>query len=213
MKTPCSAHSGCLQWIMCRQSSRQIDMDPPVKCGEPEGDVGFKISWVGFDSIGKARALEMVGLRDTGELEVVPEAPFSGAEIPGGWFIVFSNDFGFVSRERLAQLSLDCRIIASQVHEGIMFSAAYGYERGHRVWELAHFAQQGLYDLSVSGSPPPSFESIRRRLTQRQKATAGTGVDYIFDIPVEVAAAICGYRYGRLKFAWGIPEFTRLEVR
>jgi hypothetical protein len=94
-----------------------------------------------------------------------------------------------------------------------MFSAAYGYERGNRVWELAHNAQQSIYDLSVSGSPPPSFESIRQRLTRRQEATAGSGVDYIFDIPVEVAAAICKYRYGQLKYEWSRPQFTRLEAR
>jgi hypothetical protein len=176
------------------------------------GDVGFKISWIGFDGKGKTCALEMVGLKDTGEPDEFNETPFSGAEIPGGWFILFSNDFGFVSRERLGQLSIDCRIIACQVHEGIMFSAAYGYERGSRVWELAHFAQQGIDDLSVFGSPPPSFEPVRHRLTRRQEETAGGGVDYIFDIPVETAAAICKYRYGRSKFEWGAPQFTRLDV-
>ena len=91
--------------------------------------MGFRISWIGFDGKGKTSALEMVGLRDTGADEV-NDAPFSGAEIPGGWFILFSHDFQFASRERFAQLSIDCRIIACQVHEGIMFSAAYGYERG-----------------------------------------------------------------------------------
>jgi hypothetical protein len=95
--------------------------------------VGFKISWIGFDGKGKTSALEIVGLKDTGEPDEVNEAPFSGAEIPGGWFTLFSNDFQFVSRERLAQLSIDCRIIACQVHEGIMFSAGYGYERRNRV--------------------------------------------------------------------------------
>jgi hypothetical protein len=196
----------------CRQCRRNLYRYTCHR-GRLGEDVGFSISWVGFDGIGKARALESVGLRETGEPEVVPEAPFSGAEIPGGWFIVYSNDFGFVSRERLAQLSIDCRIIACQVHEGIMFSAAYGYERERRVWELAHNAQETIYDLSVSGSPPPSFETIRQRLTRRQEATAGSGVDYIFDIPVEVAADICKYRYGRFKFDWGMPQFTRLDVR
>ena len=32
-------------------------------------------------------------------------------------------------------------------------------------------------------------------------------------IPVEVAADICKYRYGRLKFEWGMPQFTRLDFR
>ena len=118
--------------------------------------MGFKISWIGFSGTTKAGALEKVGLTDTGEADEFNEEPFSGAEIPGGWFIVFANDFQFVSPQRLARLSGDCRVIACQVHEGIMFSAAYGYERGDRVWELAHDAQQGIGDLSVSGSPPPS---------------------------------------------------------
>jgi hypothetical protein len=177
---------------------------------QPEVDVGFKISWIGFDGKDKTAALTMAGLKDTGEPDEFNETPFSGADIPGGWFILFCNDFGFVSPQRLARLSIDGRIIACQVHEGIMFSAAYGYERGKRVWELAHNAQQNIDDLSVFGSPPPSFEPVRRRLTRQQEAAAG--VDYIFDIPVEVAAGICGYRYGRMKFEWGTPQFTRLDV-
>jgi hypothetical protein len=170
--------------------------------------VGFKISWIGFDSRGKTEILQSVGLHNTGEPDEANEAPFSGAEVPGGWFILFSNDFDFVSRKRLAQVSADCRIVACQVHEGVMVSAAYGYARGDRVWEVVHDAQRSVNDLSVFGSPPPSFESIRRRLTQEQEAEAGD-VDYIFDIPVEAAAAVCDYRHDR----WGIARFTRLDTR
>jgi hypothetical protein len=36
--------------------------------------------------------------------------------------------------------------------------------------------------------------------------------DYTFDIPVEVAAAVCKYRHDRWKFEWGNPQFTRLYV-
>ena len=175
--------------------------------------MGFRMWWIGFVGKGKTSALEMVGLKDTGEPDELYEAPFSGAEIPGGWFILFANDFLFVSRERLARLSVDCCIVACQVHEGTMVSAAYGYERGNRVWELAHNAQQGIYDLSVSGSPPSSFEAIRQRLMQKQETTVDDDVDFIFDIPVEVAAAVCKYRYGHLKFDWGTAQFTRLDVR
>ena len=170
--------------------------------------MGFRISWMGFDGKNKASALEMVGLKDTGEPDEINETPFSGAEIVGGWFILFSNDFGFVSRERLAQLSVDCQIVACQVHEGIMFSAAYGYDRGRRVWELAHNLQLGTYDLSVFGSPPASFESIRQHLTQEQEVSPRRA-DYIFNIPIEVAAAICKYRHAE----WSPASFTRLEVR
>jgi hypothetical protein len=179
----------------------------------PEEDVGFKISWIAFADTGKSGALQAVGLHDTGEPDEFNETPFSGAEFPGGWFVLVANDFGFVSPQRLAQVSVDCRVVAGQVHEGIMVSAAYGYERGSRVWELVHNRQQGTDDLSVSGSPPPSFQSIRQRLTQEHAAKRGGSVDYIFGIPVEVAAAVCGYWHYRPTYEWGMPQFTRLEVR
>jgi hypothetical protein len=35
-------------------------------------------------------------------------------------------------------------------------------------------------------------------------------VDYIFDIPVELANALCGYRHDQ-RLDWGNPKFTRLE--
>lgn len=175
--------------------------------------MGFRISWIAFADKGKTDALQTLGLHDTGEPDEVNETPFSGAEFPGGWFVFVANDFLFVSPQRLAKVSVDCRVVACQVHEGIMVSAAYGYERGNRVWELAHNRQRGIDDLSVSGSPPPSFQSIRQRFTQEQEAKRGGNVDYIFDIPIEVAAAVCGYRHDRWTYKWGTPHFTRLGVR
>lgn len=170
--------------------------------------MGFKISWIGFDGTGKAAALVKLGLVDTGEPDEANEAPFSGAEIPGNWFILFANDFGFVSHERLAELSGGCRVVACQVHEGIMVSASYAYENGRRLWELVHDAQESIDHLSVLGSPPPSFESIRQRELQNQRTASG--VDYIFDVPLEVAVDLCNYRHDKWRFNWGEPRFTKL---
>ena len=36
--------------------------------------------------------------------------------------------------------------------------------------------------------------------------------DYTFDIPVEVAAAVCKYRHDRWKIEWDKPQFTWLDV-
>ena len=56
---------------------------------------------------------------DTGVYEEVPDAPYSAAEFPGGWVIVWSNDFDFASAEHLAPLSVDKVILSCQIHEGI----------------------------------------------------------------------------------------------
>lgn len=50
---------------------------------------------------------------------------------------------------------------------------------------------------------------------QKQQTMAGgetLSFDYTFDIPVEVAAAVCTYHHDRWKFEWGKPHFTRLYV-
>jgi hypothetical protein len=50
---------------------------------------------------------------------------------------------------------------------------------------------------------------------QKQQTTAGGETptfDYTFDIPVEVAAAVCKYRHDRWKIEWGKPQFTWLDV-
>ncbi|HEX4128508.1 MAG TPA: hypothetical protein VHZ24_00600 [Pirellulales bacterium] len=144
--------------------------------------MGFKISWIGFHGLTKAAVLEMVGGADTGVADEANEAPFSGAEIPGTWYILFSNDFGFVSRMLLKSLSANGTVVGCQVHEGIMVSTAYAYERGIEQWSLTHNSENGIRDLCVSGSPPPAFEKIHDRLSKEQDANGGesASVDYFF---------------------------------
>ena len=177
--------------------------------------MGFKISWIAFHGIGRNQVLDRMGLRDTGEADRENESPLSGAEIPDGWFIVFSNDVEFISPKRLASLSRDCRVVACQVHEGVMFSRAFFYERGVSSCEITHDSDKGIYDLSISGSPPPEFGPVRDRLMREQEQDGGENadVDHVFDIPVETAAAICGYRHDRWKYDWGEPQFSRLAFQ
>ena len=177
--------------------------------------MGYRISWVGFNGLSKDEVLRLLGATDTGAIDEANEAPFSGAEIPGGWFILFSNDFGFASKEALASLSSNCDVVACQVLESVGVSMAYAYSHGTEQWAVLHDEQKGIRDLVVSGSPPPAFEKIRARLSLEQEAQGGesAGVDYFFDIPVETAEAVCGFRHDRWEFEWGEPKFTVLDVR
>jgi len=36
-------------------------------------------------------------------------------------------------------------------------------------------------------------------------------VDYMFDVPVGLAAEVTGFRHDRSEFEWGQPQFTKLE--
>ncbi|MEI8045221.1 MAG: hypothetical protein WCL11_27665, partial [Verrucomicrobiota bacterium] len=51
--------------------------------------------------------------------------------------------------------------------------------------------------LDVEGDLPPAFASIRDRLYTQQKASGRrkASVDHIFDLPVELARDLTGYRH------------------
>lgn len=83
-----------------------------------------------------------------------------------------------------------------------MVSVAAGWKNGEKVWSIKHDAQQGIEHLESTGEPP-GFGMISAALRLKQ-ATAGgkkADVDYIFDIPVETAESLTGFRHDKV-----IPE-------
>jgi len=171
--------------------------------------MGFSISWVAVQGMSKAQALELLGFKDTGIPDETNASDFSGAELPDGWYLVFSNDYAFLDRDRLEAISAGCRIMACNVEEHVMASGAYFFESGREVWTIEHESEQGIFHLDSSGAMPPHFDRIRERLFQQQNNRGGEGsnVDYIFDVPVEVAREVCSFRHDlwdektRLKFS------------
>ena len=177
--------------------------------------MGFKISWLGFSGKNKDEVLKALNLVDTGVHDEANESPVSVASIPNGWTIVWFDQFDhpFSEDKELRPLSMGCTLVAVQVHEGIMFSAAELYRDGARAWSASHDAQQGIYNLHTDGALPHAFEEIRARLTVEQDREGGKDaqVDCIFDIPVELAQSICGFRHDRFSFDWGEPIFTEAK--
>jgi hypothetical protein len=175
--------------------------------------VGFSISWIAFQGKGKDDVLAAIGLVDTGVADEANEAPVSGAALPTGWYVAFFNDYLYVSPERLAKLSAGCVVVACQVEEHVMASAVLIYEDGAKRCSVSHESERGRYDLSVDGDPPEVFPALRDGLLQQQDGAGGSeaSVDFVFDVPVQLAAALCGYRHDRWKFDWGEPTFSRLE--
>jgi len=74
--------------------------------------MGFKISWVGFHGLTRREVIKTIGGVDCEIVDEANEAPFSLAELPGGWFILWSNDFGFVSEESLQSWSARGPVVA-----------------------------------------------------------------------------------------------------
>ena len=167
--------------------------------------MGFKISWLGFSGRSRDEVLAVLHLTDTGVVEGVPESPISVTSVPNGWTIVWLNRFDhpFAEDASLRLFSQGCTVIAVHVHEGIMFSGVECYREGAPVWSVTHNAQEDMDDLETEGTMPEAFAEIRARLTAREGAA-----DHIFDIPVELAMTLSGFRHDRWRYDWGQPRFT-----
>jgi hypothetical protein len=175
--------------------------------------MGFSISWVAFENLSKAEVLMRTRFRDTGVPDEANEAPFSVAALPTGWVVLFSSDFDYGTAEHLAALSSGAVVVSCQVEEHVMFSAAHCSTDTREAWSVSHDSQRGRYDVVTRGALPSAFAPIKMRLNSRQDDSGGAAsdVDYTFDIPVELAAEMTGYRHDRWKFDWGRPNFTVVE--
>ena len=153
--------------------------------------------------------LEALALRGTGATEEIPESEITGAELPGGWYLVVSQRdcLGFTKDKALEQLSTLGEVIICFVEEHVMCSLAGCWRAGQRVWSVYHDCdgRSGNLHLDVQGQPPPAFVEIRDRLMSEQEAAGGkkAGVDFVFDVPVELARAVTGYRHDQ-----DIPELS-----
>uniref|UniRef100_B0T086 Uncharacterized protein n=1 Tax=Caulobacter sp. (strain K31) TaxID=366602 RepID=B0T086_CAUSK len=175
--------------------------------------MGFKISWIGFNGLEQAECLSRLGMIETPVVDEANEAPFSLAVLPNSWIILFANDFEYVTEDRLATLSRGATVIGCHIHEGIMYADAMLYNDGKAVWSLSHFVGDGRFDLKTTGAPPGEIEQIRVKLIAEQKMNdeAHADTDFIFDIPVEAARLVTGYRHDQWKFDWGEPVFHELR--
>jgi hypothetical protein len=176
--------------------------------------MGFSISWIGL-KVSKSRALELLGFRDTGELDEANEAPFSAAGLPNGWTIIWSNDFDYASHPDVTRHSLTEPMVGCHVEEHVMFSSCHNAENGDFLWNVCHDAQEGIYDIHSTGATPVEFDAIvaQQRAEQDRAGGEAADVDHIFDAPIKLAAAITGYRHDRWSYDWGEPQFTVIEPK
>ncbi len=155
-------------------------------------------SWVGVQGADKKAVLDSLGLVETARNADPGSgvASFTHAELPDDWLIIFSEDFDWAIRERLLELSRFGLAVACQFEDKVdMESVASAARDGVELWRVYH--KNDVYGrLDVSGEPPAAFAAIRDQLLQEQEANGGEGssTDYLHDIPLELAKAVCGFR-------------------
>ena len=176
--------------------------------------MGFNMSWIFVDGINEDALYEALDLAATGE---TPDqhalgtsyVPLAGAALKSGWSAVFAK-YALVmdasvgtSPARIARLPARSRCITCVVLEHAMVSYASLWQDGHYVWQIRHDSSHGNGHLEVRGDLPSAFGDFRsiamdkQRAEQARRKPGEWGVDYLFDVPIDTAAAISGYRHDR----------------
>ena len=178
--------------------------------------LGFSFTSVAVQGGTRDSVLATMGLRGTDTFEEIPESDITGAALPSGWYLVTTNRgyATFAEDATLKRLSETAYVVTCFVAEHVMCSAASFWAGGRQVWVLMHEARQKIEHLETKGNLPPIFAQISERLRAEQAAAGGrkAGVDYIFNIPVEMAAHLTCDRHDRVMPGLGARAFEVLAT-
>ena len=163
--------------------------------------MGYAISWIAFKDKTGPQAAEMLALSCSGEFDEVPEGMFSGTLLDRGWYVVVIDKFGhaFVSDSSLRRLSASGTVVAAVIEEHVMFCSAQEWNGGKVIWKVSHESEKGLRHLEEQGSLPEEYASIKQRLLaeQQREDQGAKEVDYVFEVPLQLAESIAGFKHDK----------------
>lgn len=164
-----------------------------------EDVVGYSASWFAVRGVSRDAVLTAFQWQASGVRTQYPEFQLCMAELPQEWLLVwFDDDFERAFRE-VAVLPPHGTVVACAVEEHVMESEARGYADGVETWRVTHDPDRGesLYHLETSGNPPTQLARILADAKAAQAAAGGeeADVDMIFDVPVDLAKSICGFKH------------------
>ena len=169
--------------------------------------MGFSASWIAVRGLKPDAALEALGLEIVSQGHAHPEGRYSLVELASGWTVVWFEDVdaAFKADGRiLAQLG---EAVACSVEEHVMVSEARGYVDGKEAWRVRRDADDD--DLETSGDVPARYAAIRDAALAEQAKDDNDDVDLLWEVPPDLAKAICGFRHDEMVG----PGETFLELR
>jgi hypothetical protein len=174
------------------------------------------MSWAAVRGSTPSTVRAALGLRTTGVRQEIPESEVSGAELPGGWYMIVSDHdrLELTSERVLARLSNLGETVACVVEEHTNTCYALSWRDARCIWWIWHEGHRDENNLETGGVLPPEFAAIRDQLIARLQESRGEEppVDYIFDIPLETVYSLIGYRHDQDIPALGREPFEVLEA-
>ncbi len=167
--------------------------------------MGHSLSWIAFKGPPLEAGLESLGLSRSGVLGEWGRKSLTGHALPNAWHLVIAPrcNHPLVSDANLAFLSTVAEVIACCVEEHVMFSSAQMWSHGQRVWRVEHDAQLSRRHLVATGQMPASY-TLALQQAQAQQDAEDRGpqeVDYYFDVPLQVAQDVTGFKHDEANLA------------
>jgi hypothetical protein len=161
--------------------------------------VGNAISWLAVRGKSPEAVIQELELTPTGETAQYGEFLFTGRALSNGWFVLVINhcEHDFVKQKSLASLSKNCEVIACSIEEHVMFCSSELWTNGEQIWRIEHDAQKSIDHINSFGALPEGYLAIEREFSEEQKKAGGreAEVDYFFEIPLQTAKSIVGFKH------------------
>jgi hypothetical protein len=160
--------------------------------------MGISLSWIAVRGIDYDIVLERLSLTATEGQANFWQTPVSGRRGISGWTLItaLGCDHRIIAPAALVALSADCEVLACSVEEHVNFSYAAWWSQGVRVWEVFHQGDRDCVNLSTDGVLPAEFsDAVAAHVTAGSMDTIDEDVDSVFDIPLDLAERLTGFRH------------------
>ena len=169
--------------------------------------MGFNMSWIFVDQIDLNELYAALDVKSTGEAADpydlgTKRVPLAGLRPKDGWCAIFGH-YSFVlditigtDPPRLARLPAKSRAVSCVVLEHANISHASLWQDGRHIWQVHHQpSREQPEHLEFWGDLPPAFMGIWDAALQKRRKIGGA--DYVFDVPLDAAAEVTGFRHDR----------------
>jgi hypothetical protein len=172
--------------------------------------MGYSLSWLAIRGKSREEIHRDLKITPTGTYSEFPESPCMGAQV-GDWYLVIKDHEVFEDLDQVARLSTGCEVVSCFVEEHVMVSEAVGWRDGKKIWFVLHDTQKKIGHMEAKGELPPAYEAIRASLYAEQDSSDVPEADYLFDIPVETARSVTGYRHD-IRIDLGPTGYEQLHI-
>jgi hypothetical protein len=157
--------------------------------------MGYNLQWLAVKNKDEKNILKTIELKSTRQYEELPEADFNATKI-NDWYLISNNCrevYELFTDAMIKKLSKNCQVIKVDVCESTMFSIAECWEDGKSIWSILHNSEYGTGHLNIEGNPPKILDDIVNQCKKKQSEERDA--DYIYEIPIELANELVGYRH------------------